>query len=296
MTETPVDPSPETVSIHAHAKINLYLHVIGQRDDGYHELDSLVGFTEFSDLLTVAKNANLALDIEGPFAGSLSQNGDNLVLTAAKMLANEAGIQPEAKIILHKNLPVASGIGGGSADAAAALKALNSFWQIGLSEEALAKIGLEIGADVPACLRSKTARMAGIGEQISEIEANLDVGVLLVNPGVPISTPEVFRARRGAFSEAVTGLNWDDKFGLYDLLLGLKNDLQSPAVQLVPEIKSVLEVLQSLKDCRVAKLSGSGATCFGLFDDSGAAKIAEQKIRKSNPSWWVQATYFVCEK
>ena len=293
MIELSAPASATQISVHAAAKINLFLHVTGRREDGYHELDSLVGFTATGDCLTVDVCEEITFSIDGPFGEGLPVNDDNLVLAAARLLAEEVGYRGGAAIILQKNLPVSSGIGGGSADAAATLQALNRLWGIGVSRKLLATIGLQLGADVPVCLRSKTARMSGIGEIICPMDPLPDLGVLLVNSGVAVLTPEVFKARKGSFSSPVdTSIPKDGK-GFREFLALQRNDLEVPAIEHAPEILTVLQTLSGLEGCRLARLSGSGATCFGLFDDEAAAAAGRDAVLASHADWWTQATHFL---
>ncbi len=288
-TETPLG----AVAIHAPAKINLYLHVTGRRADGYHELDSLVGFTSHGDLIQVRQHEKLYFQINGPFGSSLQANDDNLIVRAAKALARETGHQGGAHITLKKNLPVSSGIGGGSADAAATLKALNLLWKTGLVDGDLATLGLKLGADIPVCILSKAARMSGVGESVSKVESLPPLGVLLINPGIPISTLKVFKMHRGSFSQRVELQPIEDTEVLYEFLAHQRNDLQDLAIQIVPGIKEVLDILSAETGCRLVRLSGSGATCFGLFDNETLAKDAGRSISGNYPNWWVQPTHFI---
>jgi 4-diphosphocytidyl-2-C-methyl-D-erythritol kinase len=293
LTELSGPASATQISGHAAAKINLFLHVTGRREDGYHELDSLVGFTAIGDHITVDASEEITLSIGGPFGGGLPVSDDNLVLAAARLLAEEVGFQGGAAITLQKNLPVSSGIGGGSADAAATLQALNQLWDVGASREMLATIGLRLGADVPVCLHSKTARMSGIGDIIHPLDPLPDLGVLLVNPGVAVSTPQVFKARKGAFSSPLDASVPKDGKDLCEFLARQRNDLQVSAIELVPEITTVLETLSDLEGCRLSRLSGSGATCFGLFDDQASAIAARDIVSACHADWWVQPTHFL---
>lgn len=293
MTDPSTGASKSQISGYAAAKINLFLHVTGRREDGYHELDSLVAFTAIGDQVSVALAETISLNIDGPFGDGLPVGDDNLVLAAARMFAEEIGYEKGAAITLQKNLPVSSGIGGGSADAAATLHRLNQLWGADLSSGALATIGLRLGADVPACLLSATARMRGIGDMIEPVAPLPRLGVLLINPGVAVSTPQVFKARQGAFSALVDEPVPDDSYKYCEFLRRQKNDLEAPAIELVPVIASVLTVLSGQKGCCLARMSGSGATCFGLFDDEAAAQSARREIAKAHPEWWVQATRFL---
>jgi 4-diphosphocytidyl-2-C-methyl-D-erythritol kinase len=287
--------APAALVIRAPAKINLFLHVIERRADGYHTLDSLVAFTEAGDDLRAAPAADLSLSLDGAFGAALAGENtqDNLVMRAARALAAEAGIEGTAALHLTKTLPVASGIGGGSADAAAALRLLRSLWDIDIDDAALARLGLGLGADVPVCLAGAPRRMGGIGEEVTPVTGLPACGVLLVNPRVPVSTPAVFRRCRpagpGATAFSVAG---DDAAALAAALADSRNDLQGPALEVAPVIAEVLAALDSAPGCHLARLSGSGATCFGLFDDEAAATGAADTIRAAHGDWWVCPTRF----
>ena len=257
----------------APAKINLALHVTGRRADGYHLLDSLVVFTELGDRVTVAPGTP-SLRITGPFADDLPFTGDNLCLRAAR------SVGADAAITLYKALPVASGIGGGSADAAAVLRALG---RRPAAPEAL-------GADVPVCLASVPARMRGLGEIVDPLPGIPALHLVLVNPRVPVSTPEVFRAlhRRDnpGLPEPPAGA---DAALLVEWLKAARNDLQSPAIGLAPVIADALAALADA-GAALARMSGSGATCFGIFPDAAAALRAARSIAAARPGWWVVDT------
>ncbi len=247
----------------APAKVNLYLHVTGRRADGYHLLDSLAVFPAMGDRLSYAPAEALSLRLSGPFAAGLDGEADNLVLRAARRLAARAGQVPTGTLLLEKNLPVASGIGGGSADAAASLRLLRAAW--GLKTE-LDEIALALGADVPVCLARRTARMGGIGEILGPAPRLPPFGILLANPGFPVSTASVFRARRAAFSApAALPAAWPDAGAMAATLATLRNDLEGAATGLAPGIAEVLTWARHLPGCLLARMSGSGATCFALF-------------------------------
>ena len=270
----------------APAKLNLYLHVLGRRDDGYHRLDSLVAFAGIGDVLHAAESDALSLQVGGPFAAGLSNEPNNLVLRAATALADAAGIVASVHLTLEKHLPVASGIGGGSADAAAALRLLCRFWSCTPDPTVLASIALSLGADVPACLALRTTRMSGIGERLEQAPALPDCGVVLVNPLVPLATADVFQARSGPFSPAAKLPDgWADAAAMAADLARLTNDLEPPARRLAPAIDRVLTALAGSPECLLARMSGSGATCFGLFPDSLAAEAAAAALQA--PGWWV---------
>lgn len=279
---------PPVVAEAAPAKVNLYLHVTGRRADGYHLLDSLVVFGPAADALEARPAAALTLAVDGPEGEALAAEPDNLVLRAARALAEAAGLAPPrggAALRLTKRLPVASGIGGGSADAAAALRVLNRLWGLGFDAARLAAIGAGLGADVPVCVASRPARMGGIGEVLSPAPALPECGLLLVNPRVALPTPAVFRARGGPFSApaALPPRGWADAAALAHDLRALRNDLETAAIALCPPVAAVLEALSAAPGCLLARMSGSGATCFGLFADAAAAGRAAATLPAA---WW----------
>jgi len=280
----------------APAKLNLTLAVIGRRDDGYHLLDSLVGFTEYGDTVAAEASETLSLAMAGPFGATLAVDPvENLVLRAARLLAAAGGIAPRAALALTKRLPVASGIGGGSSDAAATLLALAELWRLAPAPEDLAAIGLKLGADVPVCLAGRTARLEGIGERIGPAPSLPAAPIVLVNPGVGLATPQVFRARQGSFSAGagvpgVLARSPADAGELAAALDGTGNDLTAPAIALLPVIADVLASLDSAPARLLARMSGSGATCFALFPDDAAATAAATAIAAAHPGWWAVAT------
>jgi len=281
----------EPVVREAPAKLNLYLHVTGKRPDGYHLLDSLVAFATIGDELHAAPSDRLSLAAEGPFADKLDgPPGDNLVWRAAERLAALAGRPAAAKLRLVKNLPVASGIGGGSSDAAATLKALCALWGIAPDEEGLAKLGLSLGADVPVCLNGKGAWLGGIGEEVLPAPALPPAPLVLVNPGIGLPTPAVFKARRGEFTPANRFAQAPkDAAELADLLAHRRNDLTEAAISIVPSIAEVIDCLAKAEGSLIARMSGSGATCFALFRSDAQAKEAAHRIVVEHPSWWAAA-------
>jgi 4-diphosphocytidyl-2-C-methyl-D-erythritol kinase len=266
----------------APAKVNLYLHVTGRRPDGYHLLDSLAVFPAVGDTLRAMPADGLSLTVGGPFGASLSGEADNLVLRAALALAAVCQRPAGARLELEKQLPVASGIGGGSADAAAALRLLTRLWG---GDGDLLALAATLGADVPVCVASQPARMRGVGEELSAAPVLPVCGLVLVNPGVAVATPEVFRARMGAFSlPADLPIGWENAAAMAVDLARLHNDLEAPAIALQPVIAEVLQVIAALPGCLLARMSGSGATCFGLFRDAPAASAAAHGL--SRPGWW----------
>ncbi len=270
----------------AAAKVNLYLHVTGRRADGYHLLDSLAAFPAIGDRLSAETDHALSLTLTGPFGGDLAAEPDNLVLRAARALAAHCGVAAGARLVLEKNLPIASGIGGGSADAAAALRLLCRLWSVHPGEAALAEIAAGLGADIPVCLASRPARMRGIGEILNAAPELPAFGMVLINPGLAVPTPAVFKARTGPFSpEAALPQSWPGLAGMTEGLAHTSNDLQAAAIALCPPIAGVLEALTATPTCRLARMSGSGATCFGLFSDADAAAQAAERLQR--PGWWV---------
>jgi 4-diphosphocytidyl-2-C-methyl-D-erythritol kinase len=272
-----VEPAP--------AKINLHLHVTGRRADGYHLLDSLVVFAGAADTVEAAPADGLSLSLGGPEAGGLAAEPDNLVLRAARVLVDAAGRPlPGAALRLEKRLPVASGIGGGSADAAAALRALDRLWKLGMEAPRLEALAVRLGADVPVCIKSRPARMAGVGEVLSPAPDLPEFGLVLANPRVSLATPRVFAAREGDFSPpAALPERWADARAMAADLRGLRNDLEQPAIALCPPIASVLAALAALPGALMARMSGSGATCFAIFADAGAAAQAAAMLPAA---WW----------
>ena len=275
----------------APAKLNLYLHVLGRRADGYHLLDSLVVFADVGDVVTARPAPALTLEIAGPFAGALQDDlAENLVWRAATALAERAGIEPKAALALEKNLPVASGIGGGSSDAAAALKALGELWQLDLGERRFQGLAESLGADVPVCLFGEPAWIGGIGEAVAPAPALPPCSVVLTNPGLSVATPAVFKARTGSFSEpARFEAAPADAAALARLLETRRNDLTAPALSLAPEISEVLRALEAEAGVLIARMSGSGATCFALCADEGAALTAARRLSAAHSRWWVAA-------
>lgn len=286
---------PADFTLLAPAKINLALHVVGRRAPtapkaGYHELDSLVVFAAVGDRLSFSPAKDLSLTIAGPFGQGLVADQSNLVLQAASWLRERAGVSTGAAIHLEKNLPLASGIGGGSSDAAATLKGLARLWALDLSSLGLPQAALSLGADLPVCLLEQAARVSGIGEILAPTPALPDLGILLVNPGLALPTPSVFAARKGPFgapmtwparwpSDATTFLSW---------LKGQRNDLEAAAIALCPPIAEVLAALGAVQGARLARMSGSGATCFALFSSLDEAKAAQARLALK-PGWWAAA-------
>lgn len=264
----------------AYAKLNLALHVRQRRADGYHELETLFAFVDAGDVLTVEAAEAFSLTIIGPFAEGLSCGEDNLVLRAARLLAARNGITAGAAFTLDKRLPVAAGIGGGSADAAAALRLCARLWQIGPDAVRPSDVAAELGADVPACVASQTVYGDGVGERLRPIDgaALSGLSVLLVNPRVACLTGPVFKAWDGIDRGPLDIAGW----------MAARNDLEAPAVALHPVIAEVLDALRGTCP-RLARMSGSGATCFALFDSATARDAAASAIAGAHPGWWQMA-------
>jgi 4-diphosphocytidyl-2-C-methyl-D-erythritol kinase len=275
----------------APAKINLDLHVTGRRADGYHELDSLTAFAAFGDRLALHEHDRLELVLSGPFTGALAAEPDNLVLRAARRLAACAGRAAAVRIMLEKRLPVAAGLGGGSADAAAALRGLNRLWRLGMTPAELAEIATGLGADVPVCLAGRTARMRGVGERVEPWDGMPPLPVLLVNPNLPLATAAVFGALEAIGESA--GRPWPpprEADAFVEWLRAGANHLEPPAMRLLPQICDVLTGLAAQKSCTLARMSGSGATCFGLFATAASRDAAAAAIGRARPGWWLAAS------
>jgi 4-diphosphocytidyl-2-C-methyl-D-erythritol kinase len=266
----------------ARAKVNLALHVLGRRADGYHLLDSIVAFADVCDRLTLSTATANSLTVSGPYAEGLGGVG-NLVLRAQEAMAGAFGrLIPNVDVRLEKNIPLASGLGGGSADAAATLRALCRFAHLDPSSRAVTDIALSLGADVPVCLSSRPSRMRGIGEEIETMPDLPPFSVVLVNPGVALSTAEVFATLGLAPGE--TGyppLEFPFTFETS------RNDLMPPAIMRLPAIVSVLDALKEVLGVRFVRMSGSGATCFAVFDDMSEARAAAAELAGRHPDWWI---------
>lgn len=266
----------------AYAKINLALHVRAREPDGYHRIETLFAFAADGDVLFAEPSDTISLSVTGPFAEALAGEQDNLVLKAAHALREASGSALGAALRLEKNLPVASGIGGGSADAAAALRLLHRFWGLSLAPATLDSIARSLGADVPACLLSAPVRGDGRGDALRPIaRAGLDgLPLLLVNPRIALSTGAVFRAwdgiDRGPLPEG----------GPIEVAQAGRNDLESPARRIVPEIGKLVSLLEGQPGVVLSRMSGSGATCFALFETIDACAAADEAIARVHPEWW----------
>lgn len=266
----------------APAKVNLALHVRERMGNGYHRLETLFAFTRFGDTLSGEAAEGLSLTVDGPFADSAAVGGDNLVLQAARALGRTAGgVELGVKLRLTKRIPVAAGLGGGSADAAAALRLLRRMWRVDLDDASLEALAAGLGADVPACLRSRACRGEGRGEQLTDLRPWPLAGapILLVNPRIATPTGPVFAG-------------WDgiDRGPLDAGVAQGRNDLEPPAIALAPVIAEVLDELRQQRGAVLVRMSGSGATCFALFGDAEACTRAAAAVGESRPDWWIEAT------
>lgn len=268
------------VEAFAPAKINLTLHVTGRRADGYHLIDSLVAFAEIGDRVTVSPASATSLMVTGPMTEGVPEGPDNLALRAAALIGVPAAIR------LEKHLPVAAGIGGGSSDAAATLRALAQ-----MSGRQVPKDVLTLGADMPVCLLARAARMRGIGEEVSPIVAMPPVQAVLVNPGLPVSTAAVFRRLQRPDNPPMPDRlpDWGGADHLIRWLCAQRNDLEAPALAEQPVIAQVIARLSKTPGCLLARMSGSGATCFGLFAEAETAHSAARVLAADCPAWWIRA-------
>lgn len=282
--------------IDAPAKINLNFHLIGRREsDGYHLVDGLFVFVKAGDRLRFeSSDDGLSLVAEGEFGANLKTDDSNLVIKAAKALALELDVPLKAKITLYKNLPIASGIGGGSADAAATLKGLQKLWGKTLQQEKLDKLALSLGADVPICLYAKPAMVSGIGEVIKKAPIlPPEMPIILVNPNKEVCTKDVFQTREKVYSSPFEfAPKYDDVFSLVKDLQKTKNDLTNAAIKTLPVIENVLNALDA-ENALFSGMSGSGATCFGIYEKQEDALFAAEKIKKQNPLWWVSSSSLI---
>ncbi|WP_373424663.1 4-(cytidine 5'-diphospho)-2-C-methyl-D-erythritol kinase [Mesorhizobium sp. SARCC-RB16n] len=276
----------------APAKINLALHVTGRRSDGYHFIESLAVFTRFGDRIEIAPADADDFSVSGRYAPDVPLDGGNLVLKARDALRHAAGIRstPPVTIRLEKNLPVASGMGGGSSDAAAVLRGLADSWGLDIDSAELARIGLSLGADVPMCLAAKPLVARGIGEELSMVPDFSALGLVLVNPGTPVLSAEIFASLSRRDNEPLPPLPRSIEFhSLRNWLEVTRNDLEPAALAMRPAIGRALSWLDKAGS-GFSRMSGSGATCFGLFETGNVAKRAAAEIRSRQPDWFVAAT------
>ncbi len=286
--------APAPVSERARAKVNLTLHVKGKRPDGYHELESLVVFADVCDELHFSPASEDSLVLEGPFAGLV--DGENLVMKAKRAVASWLGVEISGHFRLHKNIPVAAGLGGGSSDAAATIRALLKVYDGASDARRFLERSAKIGADVPVCLHNGAAWMCGLGERVTPVQELAPLPAILVNPRLKLSTADVFRTLNaaplppGSDETPPVFKPWKDAEGAAMFLMEGRNDLEAPAIALEPAVERVLDTLRRLDGCLLSRLSGSGPTCFGLFPSQEAAANAAQEIARAYPNWWVAAT------
>jgi 4-diphosphocytidyl-2-C-methyl-D-erythritol kinase len=281
------------ISAIAPAKINLYLHVTGKDRNNYHLLDSMMVFIDVQDIIEVTAATDIKVVAKGEYAHCITEQ-DNLVKKTAIALQKHFKIKSGAAITLHKNIPVGAGLGGGSADAAATLKLLLRLWKVNASQEDLLSIALSLGADVPACLLSTSLYASGIGEITEPAPKLPKLHLLLVNPGKPLLTKDVFAKYPGKFSKAITHpKDFLSKTSFLGFLNQTRNDLQETAIQLIPEIGTLLNELTDEKDCLLARMSGSGATCFGIFTKRLHAENIAMQLSHRHPEWWVRTASLI---
>lgn len=293
----------KVLSIFAPAKINLYLHVTGRLDNGYHTLDSLVAFADIGDKVDIcapeALGQDFKFEVTGPFAKSFSAkeldsspSSANLVVRVMWALSQAAQKTPNLHAKLTKNLPLGSGLGGGSSDAAAMIWGLLQWWDLSLSTRYLPGLMARLGADIPVCLPCKSARIRGIGDVLDPVPEIPEVPIVLVYPGKPCSTADVFMRFSGKLKEPqpLPG-RFENLDALVAFLKTTNNDLMDAACEGVPEIGNVLQALDVQAGCKLSRLTGSGSSCFGLFEHAHEAKNAVTVLREENPDWWVQAGY-----
>jgi 4-diphosphocytidyl-2-C-methyl-D-erythritol kinase len=290
--------SASRVFVSAPAKVNLCLHVAERRPDGYHDLESLVAFAVHGDEIVLEHAGALSLSAVGPFGAMLPPDNDNLALKAARLLADKVDRPPAVRITLRKNLPVASGLGGGSADAAAVLRGLASLWKLEIDRETLIGIAALLGADVPVCLDCVAAWIDGRGEKITSLSPLPEMPLLLVNPAVPVSTAEVFSAlgARSGLKFVRPRAPFRDPRALVAFLHSTTNDLEAPARKIAPSIGDTLEELRDMPEILIARMSGSGATCFGIFGSDEFARSATALLKERHQEWWIVNTTIVPER
>ena len=254
------------------AKINLFLHVVGKRQDGYHLLESLFAPLQLSDTIGISSSDGVSCTVDG------AEIEDNIVIKAANLLKSELEVKAGCKIHISKHIPIGAGLGGGSSNAATVLKMLNTFWQLGLSHAQLEKYAIKLGADVPFFIGCNSAFIEGVGEKISPVKLKIELPLLLINPNIHVSTKEVFQKGFSDFSPKL-----EENVDMKNLILEGRNDLYANACEIAPEIKKVIEFLEKQKGIKVARMSGTGSTCFGIFDNIENVHKAKSSI---NQNWW----------
>ena len=275
------------LKIIAPAKVNLFLHVTGKRKDGYHLLQSLVTFANYGDNLTITPAEHFSITIDNPFTALDEEN--NLVTRAANTLAQTLQKDLDCNIHLTKKIPIGAGLGGGSADAATTIKGLLQYWNESISGSQLDEILVSLGADVPICYQNQSAIIQGIGEEIIPLPSLPDLPTLLVYPNKFCPTIDIFKTYEKDFSSPIPiPEKFTVKEDLYDFLKQQTNDLTQAACHQIPTIKDVLTLINKQQGCALSRMSGSGSSCFGLFDNVENSQAAALSIQKENPDWWVQ--------
>ena len=299
MTDAAVKSSADELVESARAKVNLTLRVVGRRVDGFHDLESVVAFADCADRLTLLPGAELQLATTGPLAGACGEVADNLVLKAARLLGERVPSLKSGTFTLHKVLPVAAGIGGGSADAAAALRLLARANGLAAGDARLTEVARLTGADVPVCVPSHPCIMTGVGESLMPLDLP-KLPCVMVNPRVAVATKDVFAAlglRSGellvGFADVLQAMGWPEAGASLEewveAFAASSNDLEAPAMKIQPVIAQVIAALNATNGAWLARMSGSGATCFAIYENTAEAGRAAEKIRRSHPEWWVHS-------
>ncbi len=287
------------VTVFAPAKLNLYLHVLGRMDNGYHDLDSLIAFADIGDEIKISPSADFEFEVSGPFAAAFSAkemdaspHSSNIVVKAVWAMARAAKRAPNFKVTLEKNLPMGAGIGGGSSDAAALIWGLCELWDIPRNAPFLLPLMMQLGADVPVCLNCQSAQVRGAGEKILQGPDFDEVPIVMIYPGKHCSTPAVFKHFGGEFLPAVDVPERFESFeALIEFLRGTSNSLSLPASDHVPDIENVLNALNAENACALARMTGSGSSCFGLFKTMKDAQKTAARLEADNPDWWVKTAW-----
>ncbi len=277
------------------AKINLYLEIVGRTKNGYHLLDSLMALIDIFDIISLEENYCLQLEIKGDSTNSLQESWqENIIIKAVNLLAEKYHFTPQIKITLEKNIPIAAGLGGGSSNAAAALLMLNQFYNLNLSKTELLEFALKLGADVPFFIDSEMSFVSGIGEVLKPAKFDCqDLCLLIINPKKPVSTKEVFAGLSGSLFENLARENSEEKSDdLISVIKNRRNDLQNSAIKIAPEIAMILNKIANQKDCLISRMSGSGASCFGIFVNEKDLNLACLKLQNSFPEFYIQKAKF----
>ncbi len=286
----------KSLTIFAPAKINLFLHITGRRSNGYHDLDSLVTFADIGDLITIEKAKSFSFHVIGEFAKNFKENesssfldGNNLVTKAARTLSQITDRALNVKITLTKNLPIASGIGGGSSDAAATIWGLQEFWGLNHDAPYINDLLIKLGADVPACYEATPRIMRRTGDLLLPAPSMPEIPILLINPMISCSTEDIFLHYNGKFKkDTLLPSEFNCIFDLIVILQQLENDLSKPAIKLIPEIENVINAFNAQDHCLLSRMSGSGASCFAIFETIEGANKASKDIKLENPDWWIK--------